>query len=85
MAGSFGDVALPSFDPSTVSVTEIKATWEVDERGHPKNIRLSPSTSGNSDVDNAIMDAIGKFRYLPARHNGVAEAVNISHVFAIGG
>ena len=85
VVGSFDDITLPSFDPSTVSVTQISATWEVDERGHPSNIHLSPRTSGNSEVDSAIVEAIRKFRFRPRVHNGQAEAAELSHTFSLGG
>ena len=85
VVGSMEDLSLPQFDPSTVTVTQISATWEVDERGHPTNIRLSPRTSGNGDVDSAIIDSIRKFRFRPRVHNGQPEAAELTHSWSIGG
>ena len=80
--GSFSDINLPQFDPSSVNTTSVSVTWSVDERGHPSNIKFRPT--GNSDVDDAIRSAIQGFRFKPAVHNGVAETVTMEHRFDIG-
>ena len=80
--GSFSDISLPEFDPSTLNTTSVTVTWEVDERGHPSNIKFRPT--GNSDVDSAIRNAVQGFRFKPAVHNGVAETAQMSHTFALG-
>ena len=81
--GSFSDISLPEFDPSTLNTTSVTVTWEVDERGHPSNIKFRPT--GNSDVDSAIRSAVQGFRFKPAAHNGIAETAQMSHTFALGG
>ena len=80
--GSISDISLPEFDPSTLNTTSVTVTWEVDERGHPSNIKFRPT--GNSDVDSAIRNAVQGFRFKPAVHNGVAETAQMSHTFALG-
>ena len=80
--GSFSDISLPEFDPSTLNTTSVTVTWEVDERGHPSSIKFRPT--GNSDVDSAIRSAVQGFRFKPAVHNGVAETAQMSHTFALG-
>lgn len=85
IVGSFDDLYLPSFDPTTVSVSQITATWDVNEQGHPSGIHLSPKSSGNSDVDAAIIDAIRKFRFKPRVHNGKPQPAEVTHTFTLGG
>ena len=80
--GNLGDISLPQFDPGSLSVTSVTVTWEVDERGHAKSIKFRPT--GNSDVDEAIRNAIQGFRYKPAVHNGVAETATLTHTFSLG-
>jgi len=80
--GSFSDISLPEFDPSSLNTTSVSVTWEVDERGHPSNIKFRPT--GNSDVDNAIRSAVQGFRFKPAVHNGVAETARMEHTFNLG-
>jgi len=79
--GSFSDFDLPQFDANTLNTTSVTVTWDVDERGHPSNIKFRPT--GNSDVDDAIRSAIQKFRFKPAVHNGVAETAIMSHTFTL--
>jgi len=80
--GSFSDISLPEFDPSTLNTTSVTVTWEVDERGHPSSIKFRPT--GNSDVDSAIRSAVQGFRFKPAVHNGVAETMRMEHTFNLG-
>ena len=81
--GNIDDIYLPQFDSSTINVSQITANWDVDERGHTSHIRLSPQTSGNADVDSAIIDSIHKFRFKPRIHNGQPQAAHITHSFVI--
>jgi len=80
--GSFSDISLPEFDPSTLNTTSVTVTWEVDGRGHPSGIKFRPT--GNSDVDNAIRSAVQGFRFKPAAHNGETEAAHMEHTFQLG-
>lgn len=80
--GSFSDISLPEFDPSTLNTTSVTVTWEVDGRGHPSGIKFRPT--GNSDVDNAIRSAIQGFRFKPAAHNGETESAHMEHTFQLG-
>lgn len=82
MKGSFSDIQLPEFDPGSVNTTSVTVTWSVDPRGHPSDIKFRPT--GNSDVDDAIRNAVQNFRFRPAVHNGVAQTAPMEHTFTIG-
>ena len=79
LKGSFSDFDLPQFDANNLNTASVTVTWDVDARGHPSNIKFRPT--GNSDVDEAIRNAIQKYRFKPAVHNGVAETAIMSHTF----
>jgi hypothetical protein len=84
-SGSFDDITLSIPAGSSVNVSQVTATWSVNAEGRPisSSIRLDPKTSGDSDVDDQLYAQIEKFRFLPARHNGVAESSQVSHTFTI--
>ena len=81
--GSFSDISLPDrINPKAVYSKTIVARWDVDEQGEASHITLNPP-SGNRDIDRAIIQAVHRFRFRPATHNGLAVPVHMTHTFTI--
>ena len=69
ITGSWDDIFLPDVDTAKIRHTSVDATWTVDEEGRTVNIAL-PISSGNSEVDNAIINAVKNIHFQPGTYDG---------------
>jgi len=81
--GSFDEITLPGFDPTTIDVSSVQVTWEVDERGRVSSVKFKPT--GNEDVDSAIRHAVEGFRFKPRVVDGKPQPATLTHTFDLGG
>ena len=82
--GSWSNIELPEFDPSTLSSTSVLVSIEVLSTGLSNRVTLEHS-SGNSDVDRAVKDAISRMRFRPAVHNGKPIMSTLQHTITLFG
>lgn len=54
-----------SFNPKQIANPRVNASWVVDAKGCPQDIRLNKS-SGSKPVDKAIIGYIRRLRFIPA-------------------
>src|SRR5579883_1704558 len=82
--GNWPDVTLPDdVDVSSLTSSTIVISFEVDKRGRPRGARVKRS-SGNSEVDNEMIEAVMKMRFKPAVQNGEAQEMEDEHAFSVG-
>lgn len=82
--GNWPDLSIPGdVDLSTVTNSALIVSFEVDENGHPKHIRVKRSC-GNDDIDTQAVQTIQGMRFKPAVQNGVPQEMDMEHEFDVG-
>jgi TonB family protein len=81
--GSFDDITLPGFDPTTVNTSSVDVRWQVDAHGRVSSVTFK--STGNADVDAAIKNAVQNFRFKPRVVDGQPQPAVLTHTFDLGG
>ena len=83
--GVFRDVTIPQdLDPSTLTATDVTVYFRVDESGNAHFERMSPPTTGSSELDDQIRKIIGEQKFQPATNPaGMPVSSEDKHEFSI--